>query len=97
MRDKKQETGSEVTDQITTILTNRPVVADRILSILKIANERLDCGRIRSADEVESMLVEELRQLGNESLSGWADGADEHASGIFKADNPKGQLREKKR
>ena len=70
-------------------------MAERILSILKIADKPLDSGEIRSADEVESLLVDELRKLGNESLSTWAGGVDENVSLAYKAENPQAQLREK--
>jgi hypothetical protein len=96
MRNKKPSTNGALTDQINSILSNRPVLAERILSILKIADEPLESGKIRSADEVECLLVEELRKLGNESLSSWAGDVDESVSLAFKAENSKAQLREKK-
>jgi hypothetical protein len=67
-----------------------------MLSILKIADEPLESGKIRSADEVESLLVEELRKLGNESLSSWAGDVDSSVSSDFKTANTQAQLREKK-
>jgi len=96
MHKKKTATKTVQINQITSILSSRPALADRILSILKIADEPLESGRIRSADEVESLLIEELRQLGNESLSSWAGGVDASASSALKAASPKAQLREKK-
>jgi len=96
MRQKKIVTKPVLTNEITSILSSRPVLADRILSILKIADEPLESGKIRSADEVESLLIEELRQLGNESLSSWALGVDVSVSSDLKAASPKAQLREKK-
>lgn len=71
-------------------------MAERVLSILKLADEPLDSGRIRSADEVESLLVEELRKLGNDSLSAWAGGVNENVYSTLKTENPQVQLREKK-
>ena len=96
MRKKKTATPRALTEQITSILSSRPDLAERILSILKIADEPLESGKIRSADEVELLLVEELRKLGNESLSTWASGVDEEVSSKLKAENPQAQLREKK-
>jgi len=96
MRNKKTSTSRVQTDQINSILSSRPALADRILSILKITDEPLKSGKIRSADEVESLLVEELRKLGNESLSSWAGDVDESVSSAFKAENAQAQLREKK-
>ena len=96
MRKKKPTTPNDPTDQIHRLLSSRPALAERILSILKIADEPLESGKIRSADEVELLLVEELRKLGNESLSAWAGGVDGSVSSTFKAENPQAQLREKK-
>ena len=96
MRNKKTSTDRAQIAQINSILSNRPIMAERILSILKIADEPLESGKIRSADEVESLLVEELRKFGNESLSSWASGVDENVSSAFKAENSQAQLLEKK-
>ena len=96
MRNKKTSTNRDLIDQITSILSSRPILAERMLSILKITDEPLESGKIRSADEVESLLVEELRRLGNESLSTWAGDVDASVSSAFKAENAQAQLREKK-
>lgn len=96
MRSKKVPTDSKLTDQISAILSTRPAMAERILSILQIAEEPLENGKIRSADEVELMLIEELRKLGNESLSGWAGSVGKSASSDLKVRSPKAKLREKK-
>jgi hypothetical protein len=71
-------------------------MAERMLSILKIADEPVESGKIRSADEIESLIFEELRLLGNETVSTWAGSVDESISAAFKAENPRAQLREKK-
>lgn len=96
MPKKKTSTNRDLTDQINSILKSRPALAERVLSILKIADEPLESGRIRSADEVEYLLIDELRKLGNESLSSWAGGVDESVSSSIKSESPKAQLREKK-
>jgi len=96
MRNKKPSTNHDLSDQINSILSSRPALAERVLSILRFTDEPLESGKIRSADEVELMLIEELRKLGNETLSSWAGGANESVSSSFKSGNPKAQLREKK-
>lgn len=51
---------------------------------------------MRSADEVEALLVEELRNLGNESLQGWSQAMDQHLGEELKAEDSTTQMREKK-
>lgn len=78
-------------------LAGKPDLAQRIDSILKLANEPTSTGRIRSADEVEELLVQELRKLGNESISGWAQGVDKRVGDELKQEEPTVKKREKKR
>lgn len=96
MRKKKPVTNPDVLSSIQSTLSNRPELADRIYSILQITDEPLSGGKIRSADEVELMLIEELRKLGNESLVGWSGGVDQKLGEDLKAKEPKAQMREKK-
>lgn len=83
-------------DEIIEVLSDRPEMADRIHSILKIADEPLSSGKIRRADEVEAMLVEELRKLGNETLTDWGNGADGSVGADLRKEGDDVNLREKK-
>ncbi|TVP77418.1 MAG: hypothetical protein EA353_10420 [Puniceicoccaceae bacterium] len=96
MPKKKAATNPSILTSIQTILSDRPELADRIHSILQITDEPLSGGKIRSADEVELMLIEELRKLGNESLAGWSGGVDRKLGKDLRAGNPEAQMREKK-
>lgn len=96
MGKRQTATKPDVLTSIQSILSDQPELADRIHSILQISNEPLSEGKIRSADEVEMLLVEELRKLGNESLTGWAGGVDRKLGEEVKAQDPKAQMREKK-
>jgi hypothetical protein len=96
MAKKELATNPDVLASIQSTLSNRPELADRIYSILQITDEPLSGGKIRSANEVESMLIEELRKLGNESLAGWTGGVDRKMGEDLKAQNPEAQMREKK-
>ena len=69
---------------------------DRIEAIFNLANESPE-GPIRTADEVEELLIEEVRKLGNETLHSWAVSAEEKASRSVKDSFEKVQQREKKR
>ena len=59
-----------------------------------LANESPECP-IRTADEVEELLIEEVRKLGNETLHSWAVSAEEKASDSVKKTFKKVQQREK--
>ena len=78
-------------------LADKPELAQRLLKIVKLANEPTESGKIRSADEVASLLVEEVRKLCNQTLSSWAQGVDLKLGKELKAQDGQTQMREKKR
>ena len=96
MRSKKPTTDPRLLHSITEGLSAKPELASRIASIIELANEPTAEGRIRSADEVEALLVEELRKLGSESIEGWSKGVNEHLGKELKEEEPTAQMREKK-
>ena len=76
-------------------LRENPQLFDRFESILALARED-DGTEVRSADEVEFALIEQLRQLGNETLTHWAGSAEEKVSKELKTNTDSIQQREKK-
>jgi len=50
-----------------------------------------------SADEVESLLIEEVRRLGKTTMESWAIHAEEKTAQQFKADHPDARHGKKKR
>ena len=78
-------------------LESHPKLMSRFLSILSLAEEPDINGRIRSADEIESILIEEVRQLGQESMESWAGKVDAVIGEQSKQEDPSVNLREKKR
>ncbi|WYD80176.1 MAG: hypothetical protein V8K32_12775 [Candidatus Electrothrix gigas] len=52
-------------------LNRHPDIKDRVKSIISIANN--DGDGIVTADEAESRVIEEVRRMGNEVLTGWAE------------------------
>lgn len=78
-------------------LQEHPQLMERFLSILALAREPGADGRIRTADEVEALLVQEVRQLGRESLQGWAREAEAQVAAQSQAEDPALREREKKR
>ena len=78
-------------------LESRPELMNRFLSILAVTREPKDACKFRSADEVESLLIDEVRQLGREGLEGWAREVDLHAGQRCRNEDKSVKLREKKR
>jgi len=81
--------------QIIERLRRQPKMRERIEHILEVANA--SDGPMKTADEVEGLLVDALRQLGNDTMSGWAAQAEARASLELKRDNPAALKRKKKR
>lgn len=69
---------------------------NRLESIMQLAEEPPE-GEVRTADEVEALLVEEIRKLGNETMSSWATSAESKVVEKHKALHGKLHQREKKR
>jgi len=96
MRIRKTSTKDSVLRSISEGLSDKPELAARIETIIKMVGEPGEGGRIRSADEVEALLVEELRKLVNESLVGWAEGVDRRVGEDLRKAEPGAKMREKK-
>ena len=77
-------------------LDSHPKLMARFLSILSLAEEPDSNGTIRSADEVEALLIEEVRKLGKEGMETWASKVDRLIGEQSKKEDPSIQLREKK-
>ena len=60
--------------QLIEQLRERPEMMARVQSILDIAAE---AGGAKTADQVEELLVEEMRKLGNSTMREWAGQAQE--------------------
>jgi hypothetical protein len=76
-------------------LRQHPEIRERVRSILEIAgNEE---GPLKTADEVEELLVEEMRRLGNITMRQWASQAEERVSIEFKQQDSTVRSRKKKR
>jgi hypothetical protein len=68
---------------------------DRVQSILEIAENRE--GPLKTADEVEELLVQEMRKLGNTAMRDWAGAAQEQVVEALRAQEPTLRSRKKKR
>ena len=76
-------------------LRRRPEMMERVQSILEIASN--ENGPLKSADEVEAMLIQEMRRLGHSTMSQWAVNAEERVSMELQDQHPKVLSRKKKR
>lgn len=76
-------------------LRAHPEMMERFQTILEISSSAE--GPIKSADEIENLLVEEMRRLGNTTMGTWAAGAEERLVKQFKEEHPSARARKKKR
>lgn len=81
--------------QLVEQLRQHPELVARFEGILKLASGSE--GPLKTADEVEALLIEEVRRLGHTTMSQWAVGAEERVSQELKAQEPKLRSRKKKR
>jgi hypothetical protein len=78
-------------------LREHPELLVRFESILAISTETGADGHFRTADEVEALVVEALRQLGRETMEQWAGEAQERAVEECKKEHPTARLKKKAR
>ena len=76
-------------------LRKHPEMMARVQSILKLAYDTE--GPLKTADEIEELLVQEIRQLGNVTMNQWATQAEERVSTELKSQNSTVLSRKKKR
>ena len=95
---KQQHTAKVVTPQETRLLEQlrqHPEITARVQNILDLA--RNEEGPLKTADEVEELLVQEIRQLGNVTMCQWAIRAEERVSTELRSQDPTVLSRKKKR
>ena len=78
-------------------LKGQPQLLEHFESILQIASAGGPDAPVRTADEVESLVVEATRKLGNSTMSQWALSAQERAMERCKKEHPKARLKKKAR
>ena len=75
-------------------LRRHPEIMVRVQSILELAHNGE--GPLKTADEVEDLLVEEMRRLGNVTMVRWATLAEERVSRELRSQDPTVRSRKKK-
>lgn len=76
-------------------LRQYPEMMERVQSILDLT--RSAEGPLKTADEVEELLVQEMRRLGHTSMQQWAVRAQERVTDELKRQDPTVRSRKKKR
>lgn len=76
-------------------LREHPELAERFKHILEIAGN-VD-GPIKTADEVEALLIEEMRRLGNLTMQGWGEQVERKLAEQLKEKDDSAVVRKKKR
>jgi hypothetical protein len=75
-------------------LRKHPEIRDRVQGILELAGNAE--GPLKTADEVEELLIQEVRKLGNATMREWATQAEERLSNEVKAHDVTIRSRKKK-
>ena len=80
--------------QLLERLRQHPEMRERVQSILDIAYNTE--GPLKSADQVEELLIQEMRRLGSTSMHQWATQAEQRVSRELKAGDGTVRSRKKK-
>ena len=76
-------------------LREHPDLLERFQSILEISADA--DGPVKSADEVEGLLIEQMRRLGNATMGDWAVSAERRLGEQLEQKDPSARVRKKKR
>lgn len=80
--------------QLIEQLRRQPRIMERVQKILQIAQSE---GPLKTADEIEELLIEEMRRLGNATMNEWAAQAHQRVSEELQTNDPSALKRKKKR
>ena len=96
MKDKHPKPTTLSTEELQLIeqLREHPELMERFKTILEITTSTV--GPVRGADEVEGLLIEEMRRLGNTSMGSWAAQTQRMLREQLKAKDRSANVRKKK-
>ena len=96
MEAKKKAVPSVTQQEVQLIeqLRKHPQIAARVQKILEIAEDE---DPQKTADQIEELLVEEVRRLGSATMHEWASQVEEKAGQNLKTQDPSVLKRKKKR
>jgi len=80
--------------QLIQRLREHPELMERFQSILELSSTQ---GPLKSADEVEALLIEEMRRLGNTTMGDWATSAERRLGEQLEQKDTTARVRKKKR
>lgn len=75
-------------------LRRQPKIMERVQTILQVAQAE---GALKTADEIEELLIQELRGLGNSTMNEWAAQAHARVNEELRTADPSALKRKKKR
>ena len=81
--------------QLIEQLRKHPELFERVRSILQITASAE--GTIKKADEIEALLIEEMRRLGHATMETWASKAEQTLAAELKQKDASASIRKKKR
>jgi hypothetical protein len=81
--------------QLIERLREHPELMERFQSILELSANA--DGPVKRADEVEALLIEEMRRLGNTTMGSWAASAEKHLGAQLEQKDASACVRKKKR
>jgi hypothetical protein len=86
---------STTEEQLIQQLREHPELLERFQHILEITAQA--DGPVKRADEIESLLIEEMRRLGNVAMQSWASRTEGTLAEQLKQKDPSASERKKKR
>jgi hypothetical protein len=95
---QKKTIGQAITPQEIRLieqLRQHPEMKARVESIMELV--RNEDGPLKTADEVEGLLIQELRRLGSTTMRQWANQAEERVTTELQQQDPTVRSRKKKR
>jgi len=92
---QKKQPINEPDKRLLERLNARPQLKSRLEAILALAES--ESGELRTADEIEELLITELRRLGNQTMDDWARGAHARVAAEMKQKDPSCYPGKKKR
>src|SRR3974390_1402560 len=81
--------------QLIEQLRKHPELFERVRSILEITASAV--GPLKKADEIEALLIEEMRRLGHTTMETWASRAEQTLADELKQKDASASVRKKKR
>jgi uncharacterized protein with PhoU and TrkA domain len=95
MKNRPGKTDESTREQrLVEALRERPELMERFEAILALTDS--EEGALRSADDIEELLVEEVRRLGHGAMEQWAKAAEERSARALRKIHPQARLKKKR-